>query len=111
VNAWELTALQARMLWRMLFGQVSVRTSAGRCPSRMAGESAMAGVSAFLWFLVLISLALGFANLLPIPILDGGQIVMRDRMAERQPVVRAGADCRPAGRYHAGCTAAWHRAL
>jgi regulator of sigma E protease len=29
----------------------------------------------FLGFLVLISLSLGFLNLLPIPILDGGQIL------------------------------------
>jgi regulator of sigma E protease len=77
-RAWELTALQARMLWRMLFGQVSVKNISGPLSiAQMAGESAMAGVSAFLWFLVLISLALGFMNLLPIPILDGGQIVMQ----------------------------------
>jgi regulator of sigma E protease len=34
-------------------------------------------VSSFLWFLVMVSLALGFMNLLPIPILDGGQIVIQ----------------------------------
>jgi len=77
-RTWELTALQARMLWRMLFGQVSIKNISGPLSiAQMAGESAMAGVSAFLWFLVLISLALGFMNLLPIPILDGGQIVMQ----------------------------------
>jgi regulator of sigma E protease len=32
-------------------------------------------VAEFLGFLVVISLSLGFLNLLPIPILDGGQIV------------------------------------
>jgi regulator of sigma E protease len=32
-------------------------------------------VASFVGFLVLISLSLGFLNLLPIPILDGGQIV------------------------------------
>ncbi len=31
----------------------------------------------FLGFLVLISLSLGFLNLLPIPLLDGGQIVFQ----------------------------------
>lgn len=77
-RAWELTALQARMLWRMLFGQVSIKNISGPLTiAQMAGESALAGVSSFLWFLVLVSLALGFMNLLPIPILDGGQIVMQ----------------------------------
>ena len=77
-RSWELTALQARMLWRMLFGQVSVRTISGPLTiAQMAGDSAKAGISSFLWFLVLISLALGFMNLLPIPILDGGQVLMQ----------------------------------
>ena len=54
--------------------------SQGRRPGPLsiaeyAGESAAAGFSAFLGFLVLISLSLGFLNLLPIPILDGGHIV------------------------------------
>jgi regulator of sigma E protease len=77
-RAWELTALQGRLMWRMLFGQVSVKNISGPLTiAQMAGESAMAGVSSYLWFLVLVSLALGFMNLLPIPILDGGQIVMQ----------------------------------
>jgi regulator of sigma E protease len=42
-----------------------------------AGDSAEAGVASFMGFLVLISLSLGFLNLLPIPILDGGQIVFQ----------------------------------
>jgi len=43
--------------------------------AEFAGDSATAGAGAFAGFLVLISLSLGFLNLLPIPILDGGQIV------------------------------------
>ena len=33
------------------------------------------GINDFISFLVVISLSLGFLNLLPIPMLDGGQIV------------------------------------
>ena len=40
-----------------------------------ASPRATAGVASFVGFLVLISLSLGFLNLLPIPILDGGQVV------------------------------------
>jgi regulator of sigma E protease len=77
-RSWDVTALQARLLWRMLFGQVSVKNISGPITiAQMAGESAIAGVASFLWFLVMVSLALGFMNLLPIPILDGGQIVMQ----------------------------------
>ena len=77
-RCWDLTALQARLMWRMLAGQVSVKNISGPLSiAQMAGESAMAGAASFLWFLVLISLALGFMNLLPIPILDGGQVVMQ----------------------------------
>lgn len=77
-EAWSMTALQARMLVRMVMGSVSVRNLSGPLTiAQLAGDSASAGVSAFLGFLVLISLALGFMNLLPIPILDGGQVVMQ----------------------------------
>ena len=73
-----MTAFQARMMWRMVFGTVSVKNLGGALTiAELAGDSAAAGVSAFLHFLVMISLALGFLNLLPIPILDGGQIVMQ----------------------------------
>ena len=77
-EAWSMTALQARMLVRMLAGNVSVKNLSGPLTiAQLAGDSAAAGVGAFLSFLVLISLALGFMNLLPIPILDGGQVVMQ----------------------------------
>ena len=77
-EAWNLTTFQARMLWRMLAGDVSVKNLSGPLTiAELAGDSASAGVETFMSFLVLISLALGFMNLLPIPILDGGQIVMQ----------------------------------
>lgn len=76
VEAWDMSALQARMFWRMLRGQVSLKNLSGPLTiAEFAGDSATAGVGAFASFLVLISLSLGFLNLLPIPILDGGQIV------------------------------------
>ncbi len=76
IRAWEMTALQAKMFWRMVMGQVSLKNLSGPIAiAEYAGESARGGVAAFVGFLVLISLSLGFLNLLPIPILDGGQIV------------------------------------
>jgi regulator of sigma E protease len=75
-EAWNMTALQGRIFWRMLMGQVSLKNLSGPLTiAEYAGESATAGITSFASFLVLISLSLGFLNLLPIPILDGGQIV------------------------------------
>jgi len=77
-EAWTMSVLQARLFWRMVLGRVSLKNLSGPLSiAEFAGESAQAGVAAFLGFLVLISLSLGFLNLLPIPILDGGQIVFQ----------------------------------
>ncbi len=77
-EAWSMTVLQARLFWRMLLGRVSLKNLSGPLSiAEFAGDSAEAGLAPFLGFLVLISLSLGFLNLLPIPILDGGQIVFQ----------------------------------
>jgi len=77
-EAWNMTLLQARLFARMVEGRVSLKNLSGPLSiAEFAGESAEAGVAPFLGFLVLISLSLGFLNLLPIPILDGGQIVFQ----------------------------------
>jgi regulator of sigma E protease len=77
-EAWNMTVLQARLFWRMLLGQVSLKNLSGPLSiAEFAGDSAEAGVASFMGFLVLISLSLGFLNLLPIPILDGGQIMFQ----------------------------------
>jgi regulator of sigma E protease len=75
-ESWDMTALQAKVFWRMVQGNVSLKNLSGPLTiAEYAGDSAKSGPSAFAYFLVLISLSLGFLNLLPIPILDGGQIV------------------------------------
>jgi regulator of sigma E protease len=77
-EAWNMTLLQARLFWRMVLGRVSLKNLSGPLSiAEFAGDSAEAGVAPFLSFLVLISLSLGFLNLLPIPILDGGQILFQ----------------------------------
>jgi regulator of sigma E protease len=75
-ESWNMTVLQAQVFWRMVLGKVSLKNLSGPLTiAEYAGDSAKSGPAAFLGFLVLISLSLGFLNLLPIPILDGGQIV------------------------------------
>jgi regulator of sigma E protease len=71
-----MSELTVRMLVRMVVGDVSVRNISGPITiAAYAGDSAEAGFSAFLSFLAVVSLSLGILNLLPIPLLDGGQIV------------------------------------
>jgi regulator of sigma E protease len=77
-RAWDLTAAQAKFFVRMLTGHVSIKNLSGAVSiAEYAGESAHAGPERFITLLVLLSLSLGFLNLLPIPILDGGQIVFQ----------------------------------
>ena len=76
VKTWEMTALTVRMLARMVVGDVSYRNVSGPITiAAYAGDSAAAGLTAFLNFLAIVSISLGIMNLLPIPLLDGGQIV------------------------------------
>jgi regulator of sigma E protease len=75
-KTWEMSALTVRMLGRMVVGDVSLRNMSGPITiADYAGDSAQAGPSTFLNFLAVISISLGILNLLPIPLLDGGQIL------------------------------------
>lgn len=75
-KTWEMSALTLRMLARMVVGDVSVRNISGPLNiAAYAGDSARAGLTTFLSFLAIVSISLGILNLLPVPLLDGGQIV------------------------------------
>jgi len=77
-RSWELTATQAKYFVRMLTGHVSFKNLSGAISiAEYAGDSARAGPGSFIQLLIVLSLSLGFLNLLPIPILDGGQIVFQ----------------------------------
>ncbi|MBN2790409.1 MAG: RIP metalloprotease RseP [Candidatus Delongbacteria bacterium] len=60
----------------LVTGQASMKDLGGPVMiAQMTGESARAGFWAFLNFLAFISINIGFLNILPIPILDGGHLV------------------------------------
>ena len=74
-KTWEMMALTVRMAGSMLTGGVSVKNISGPINiAQYAGYSATAGLVQFLSFLAIVSISLGILNLLPIPLLDGGQI-------------------------------------
>ena len=75
-KTWTSTLFTVRMLARMVTGDVSIKNISGPINiAQFAGQSAERGLSYFLGFLAIISISLGVLNLLPIPVLDGGQIV------------------------------------
>ena len=76
-ETWEMTGLTMKMLVRIITGEVSAKNVSGPLMiADYAGDYFRAGFDDFLKFLCLISISLGIMNLLPVPILDGGQIVM-----------------------------------
>jgi len=75
-QTWSSTAFTVNMFARMLTGDVSIKNISGPINiAQYAGDSASAGLNQFLRFLALVSISLGVINLLPVPVLDGGQIV------------------------------------
>jgi len=75
-KTWEMSSLTVEMLWRIVTGQVSAKNISGPISiAEFAGVSAFLGVTAFLAFLAVISVSLGVLNLMPVPLLDGGQVV------------------------------------
>ncbi len=75
-RTWTSTVFTLRMLGRMVTGEVSIKNISGPINiAQFAGDSAQRGLNEFLAFLALVSISLGVLNLLPVPVLDGGQIV------------------------------------
>jgi regulator of sigma E protease len=75
-KTWEMSTLTVQMLWRIVTGQVSAKNISGPLSiAEFAGISAYLGPTAFLAFLAIISVSLGVLNLMPVPLLDGGQVV------------------------------------
>lgn len=72
---WHLTALTYEALWRLITGQLSLKTISGPIGIvSMAGSAAKMGIIALLQFAAVLSVSLGVINSLPIPALDGGHL-------------------------------------
>ncbi len=72
----DATTLTVRVLWGMLVGDISLRQISG--PLTMAegaGVTLNQGIVAFTLFLAIVSISIGVLNLLPVPMLDGGQLL------------------------------------
>jgi regulator of sigma E protease len=77
VRTGEISALTLNMLGRMLIGEASLKNLSGPLTiAEGAGQSARQGSSVFINFLALVSVSLGVLNLLPLPLLDGGHLMV-----------------------------------
>lgn len=75
-KTYELSVFTVKMLGRILTGGASLKNISGPITlADYAGQSARAGVLAFVSYLALISISLGVLNLLPVPLLDGGHLL------------------------------------
>jgi len=72
----RMIVLTLNMLGKMVTGQISSDNLSGPVGiAKDAGTVAKRGIIATLSFMAIISISLGILNLLPIPVLDGGQIL------------------------------------
>ncbi|MGH8186523.1 MAG: RIP metalloprotease RseP [Steroidobacteraceae bacterium] len=75
-KTWDTSIFTLRIVGRIVTGDVSLQAISGPISiAETTGFAARQGWRIFLSTLALISISLGVLNLLPIPILDGGQIV------------------------------------
>jgi len=76
-KTWEFSVLTLRVMAKMLVLQVSPHNISGPISiAEYAGRSVQLGIVAFLSFLGLVSVSLGVINLLPVPLLDGGHLLL-----------------------------------
>ncbi|CAM0558087.1 RIP metalloprotease RseP [Vreelandella titanicae] len=72
----EMTLLTLDAIRKMFVGLISPSNLSGPITiAQISGDSARAGMEAFIGFLAYLSISLGVLNLLPIPVLDGGHLL------------------------------------
>lgn len=79
-------------LWHMITGAISSCNLSGPIGiAETSGEMASQGGTSFIWFVAVLSTAVGMLNLFPIPVLDGGHLVFHayEAIARRPPSDRA----------------------
>ena len=84
----KITQWMVDGLWQILSGRRSVKDLGGPLKmAQIAGQQASLGPFEFIQLIALFSINLGFINLLPVPVLDGGHLVFYAAEAvRRRPV-------------------------
>lgn len=75
-QTWGIVRLTGDILGQFLTGQRSVKEMGGPLKiAKQSGEMATLGLSSLIFFVAFVSINLGFINLLPLPMLDGGHLL------------------------------------
>ncbi|HKY79878.1 MAG TPA: RIP metalloprotease RseP [Sphingobium sp.] len=84
----QIVRTMVETLGQILGGGRSVKELGGPLKiAEVSGQAATLGIESFVFFMALISINLGFINLLPIPMLDGGHLLFYGVEAvQRRPV-------------------------
>jgi regulator of sigma E protease len=73
----KLTRTMLDALWQIITGRRSVKELGGPLKiAQVAGQQATLGLVSFVSLVALLSINLGFINLLPVPMLDGGHLAL-----------------------------------
>jgi regulator of sigma E protease len=73
----NIVRLTLKTIGQMIRGQRSVKELGGPLKiAKISGEHFTLGFAAFVWLAAMISINLGFMNLLPIPMIDGGHLLL-----------------------------------
>ena len=73
---WRIVTMTVEGIGQIIVGRQSVKELGGPLKiAKFSGEQASLGWINFVWFVAVISVNLGFINLLPIPLLDGGHLL------------------------------------
>lgn len=77
-KTWDLTILTYKSLWRMATGKLSLRESVSGPLGIffITSQAASLGIIALLHLIAVLNISLGIFNLLPLPVLDGGHLVL-----------------------------------
>lgn len=76
IKTGEMVSLTVESIVKMIKGLISPRNLSGPITiAQVAGDAAERGLVYYLQILALLSISLGVLNLLPVPMLDGGQLV------------------------------------
>lgn len=77
-QTWEVIRLTGIGVWKMLDGSIDVRKSLGGpiLIAQVSGQTFKAGMMPFFSMIAFISINLFLINLLPIPVLDGGHLLL-----------------------------------
>ena len=88
-QCWVVVSTTLKGLGQIVTGSRSVKELGGPLKiAKFSGEQASMGMLHFLWFVAVISINLGFINLLPIPMLDGGHLFFYGIEAVRRKPLR-----------------------